>query len=99
MKLLLDPVSRVRLIGLAEGLSFLILLFIAMPLKYMYNMPATTKAVGAIHGILFVVYIFVVFAAHSELKWKFKKTAILLLASVIPFGTIYTDKKILKPQN
>lgn len=74
----------------------LLLLGVAMPLKYAYGIPEATKAIGMIHGVLFIVYIGVVVFAHWKLNWKFGRTALLLAASVIPFGTIYADRKVFK---
>ena len=93
---MLKTAGRLRIIGLAEGISLLLLMGIAMPLKYMMGMPEATKVIGMIHGLLFVVYVLLVIMAAIELNWKFKRTFFLLIASVIPFGTIYADRKIFK---
>lgn len=98
MELLKTAIGRLRIIGFFEGLSFLVLLFIAMPLKYIYKMPETNMVVGMIHGILFVLYIFGVIQATIDLSWNFKKIGLALAASVIPFGTFYADKKLFKPE-
>lgn len=85
-----------RKIAIAEGISFVVLLFIAMPLKYFAQMPMAVTIMGSIHGILFVA--FLVFA--REVKIDFKKSwkwiAIAFLASIIPFGTFYMDHKYWK---
>lgn len=95
--LLKTNTGRLRIIGLLEGLSFLILLGINMPMKYFYDSPAGVKIVGPIHGILFILYIFYVFIVASEQQWKlFQTTWKFLLASVFPFGTFYVDYTILK---
>ncbi len=96
MSLLSSSHGRLRIVGLAEGISLLILLGIAMPLKYVLGMPEATKAIGMIHGLLFVVYVLMIIMAHIEMNWKFKQTSLLLLASVVPFGTIYADRKVFK---
>lgn len=94
--LLKTQVGRLRLIGYVEGLSLLILLFIAVPLKYMANDPSLTKAMGPIHGALFLLFIFNTLSVGVEQKWKFKQTTYkVMLACIIPFGTFYIDKKIL----
>lgn len=94
--LLKTRVGRLRLIGYIEGLSLLILLFIAVPLKYMANNPSFTKAMGPIHGALFLLFIFNTLSVGVEQKWKFKQTTYkVMLACIIPFGTFYIDKKIL----
>lgn len=91
-----NTAGRLRIVGLAEGISLLLLIGIAMPLKYMLDIPEATKAIGMIHGLLFVAYVLLVIMAAIELRWKFKRTFFLLAASVIPFGTIYADRKIFK---
>lgn len=94
--LLKTQVGRLRLIGYIEGLSLLILLFIAVPLKYMANNPSLTKAMGPIHGALFLLFVFNTLSVGVEQKWKFKQTTYkVMLACIIPFGTFYIDKKIL----
>jgi integral membrane protein len=90
-------VGRLRLLGFVEGVSFLILLFIAMPMKYMFNDPTLVEIVGAIHGVLFLLFVVVALLVAVEQKWKFTDlTWKVLLASVIPFGTFYIDNKILR---
>jgi integral membrane protein len=79
-------------VGFAEGVSFLILLFIAMPLKYFMNMPLPVKIVGMLHGVLFVSFVIILLKATWEYKWKLKTAAIGLLLSFLPFGTFYLDR-------
>lgn len=85
-----------RINAFLEGISFLVLLGIAMPLKYMYNKPEMVKIVGMAHGLLFISYIFLVVVVRDQLKWDMKKTILALAASVFPFGTFYADKKLFK---
>lgn len=86
--------THVRLSGLLEGISFLLLLFIAMPLKYWADMPLFVRYIGMAHGILFVWYLISVALVRSEYRLSTRDTAIALLASLLPFGTFYADKKI-----
>ena len=88
-----------RSISFLEGVSLLILLFIAMPLKYIWENPSYVKVVGMAHGILFIAYVFFALIVKSKLKWNFKTLAIVLIASVIPFGTFYIDKKYLSEKH
>ena len=88
--------SQLHLSALLEGVSFLVLLGIAMPLKYMADMPLMVKYVGWAHGVLFVWYIICVLLARETFKLSFKATAIALAGSVLPFGTFYADKHIFK---
>ncbi len=85
-----------RLISILEGLSFLILLGIAMPLKYIYNIPEAVQAIGMAHGILFILYLFGAFFMKQKLSWSFQTLLIVILCSVLPFGPFYADKKYLK---
>lgn len=87
-------VNIYRKIALLEGLSFLLLLFIAMPLKYMLDKPQMVKIVGMAHGVLFIAYIILVIFIREILKWNFKQTILALVASVLPFGTFYAEKKL-----
>lgn len=89
-------IGRLRLIGLLEGLSFLVLLGIAMPAKYLYGNPSLVRSVGLIHGILFLLFVFNTLSVGVEQQWKFRNTTWkVLLASILPFGTFYIDRKIL----
>ena len=85
-----------RLIAFLEGLSYLLLLFIAMPVKYIIGDPTYVKLLGMPHGLLFVAYIvFAIFISVNK-KWNLKTTFIVFLASILPFGTFYIDKKYLR---
>lgn len=87
---------HLRLSGLIEGISYLVLLLIAMPLKYWADMPQAVSVVGMAHGVLFVWYVISVLVAKFEFRLSYKITALALLASLIPFGTFYADAKIFK---
>lgn len=92
--------SRFRLISIIEGLSYLILVFIAMPLKYMFDSPMAVKLVGMGHGVLFILFFIALALAMIKYKWRF--TGFLLFVySLIPFGFILIDKIIMKnpPKN
>jgi integral membrane protein len=88
-----------RRIALLEGISLLILLFIAMPLKYFMDLPLAVKYFGWIHGILFIVYVVFLLKVWIELKWKFQKVVLAFLASIFPFGTFLLDKKLKEDVN
>tara|TARA_R110002074_G_scaffold96401_7_gene209487 strand:- start:231 stop:506 length:276 start_codon:yes stop_codon:yes gene_type:complete len=85
-----------RVVSFLEGTSYLLLLFIAVPIKYWMNDPQYVKLLGMPHGLLFVAYIVLAFLIKSELKWNTKTFGIVLLASILPFGTFYVDKKYLR---
>lgn len=90
---MLTTVKSLRLIGIAEGFSFLILLLIAMPLKYWAGWPLAVKYVGWAHGLLFILYIIAVFAAIKAMNWGFRDVAIALIASLLPAGTLVLDRR------
>ncbi|MCU0444762.1 MAG: DUF3817 domain-containing protein [Microscillaceae bacterium] len=86
--------GRLRVLAFVEGVSFLIILFITMPLKYIFQMPEPNQVFGLAHGILFVLYVLAVVQIKIEQNWKLSTTFWALLASVVPFGTFWADKKI-----
>lgn len=89
--------GRLRIIGFLEGISLLVLLFIAVPLKYWQQDPAFVKFLGPVHGALFLLFIFNTISVGVAQNWKFKETTWkVILACFIPFGTFYVDKKILR---
>ena len=88
--------DHARISGVLEGISFLVLLGIAMPLKYLAGQPEMVRYVGSAHGVLFVWYVIAVLLVRFEYKLSNYKTALALASSFLPFGTFYTDKKILK---
>jgi integral membrane protein len=85
--------SWFRKVALAEGISFLVLLGIAMPLKYFANMPMAVTIVGGLHGVLFVAFIILAIEVKSDYKKDFKWLLKAGLASILPFGTIIMDKE------
>lgn len=88
-------IRQFRLIGKLEGLSFLLLLGIAMPLKYLAGIPEPVKMIGWAHGLLFILYLLYVAVAKWKLQWTFGQVFLAGLASVIPFGPFVVDKKLL----
>lgn len=90
--------KRFRWISLIEGISFLVLLLIAMPLKYVFDMPLMVKYVGWAHGILFIVYIYMVFPTAHKLNWNFSRTFLALMASILPFGPYIFNRNLKKDQ-
>lgn len=94
----LTDLGRFRTVAIFEGISFLVLLFIAMPLKYLADKPQAVNIVGWIHGFLFVLYMITGLMVMISLKWSLKKTATAVFASIIPFGPFILDKKILQKE-
>jgi integral membrane protein len=82
-----------KIISFLEGISYILLLFFAMPLKYLGNNEILVKILGWPHGILFVLYLYISFIIQIRLKkWKMKEFFIVIIASFIPFGTFYINK-------
>jgi integral membrane protein len=77
------------LVGHIEGISFLALLLIAMPLKHFFNMPLAVTIVGSIHGILFIAFLWQLFNLFQKKIWGVKKCAWALLLSILPAGTFF----------
>ena len=86
--------ERFRTIAKIEGISFLVLLFIAMPLKYALGILIATKIVGMIHGALWMGYLWLQYEASNEEKWGMSFNVLAFIMSVVPFGTIYLDKRL-----
>lgn len=87
-------VHRFRIIGIAEGISFLVLLLVAMPLKYFFHIPEAVKVFGWIHGALFIAFIYFAFEVTGALKKNFTWFAIAFAAAIIPTGTFVFDRKL-----
>jgi integral membrane protein len=85
-----------RVISFLEGVSYILLLFIATPIKYFAGNDAYVKLLGMPHGLLFIAYIFIAIVLKYDLNWKPKTFLIILGASVIPFGTFYINKEYLR---
>lgn len=85
-----------RVLGYLEAMSFLGLLFIAMPLKYIWGEPLAVRILGSVHGGLFVVYILAAFVLAEKLNWSLKTLFYSWLAAVLPLGTIVFDRKYLR---
>lgn len=90
-----NQIKAFRIISTLEAISFLVLLGIAMPLKYVWNMPQMVKTVGSLHGFLFVVYVLGAIYMWRKLEWSFKTLLIVIVCSVLPFGPFYVEKKYL----
>ena len=89
---------RFRMIGIAEGISFLVLLLIAMPLKYFFNFPEAVKVVGWAHGALFVAFIYFAFEVMGSLKKSFFWLLKAFVAAFIPLGTFIFDRELKKQE-
>lgn len=91
-------IQRFRWIAILEGLSFLILLFIAMPLKYWWDMPALVTYMGWAHGVLFISYIIFAVPMFTKVKWPGERMYGVGVASLLPFGTFVMERRWLRGQ-
>ena len=90
--------SRLRIIGDIEGISYLLLLGLAMPLKYLAGWPAAVTIAGSVHGLLFVGFLYALMEVWYRQKWSFLKVAGAFALSLIPFGTFYLSRQIRKEE-
>ncbi len=95
-RMLSTRIGRFQITAFLEGVSFLLILVVTMPLKYLYDMPEPNQVIGMAHGILFVLYVFQSIALTIENKWSFKTLFILFVASILPFGTFYFVPRVLR---
>jgi integral membrane protein len=86
--------SWLRRVGLAEGVSYLLLLGVAMPLKYLADMPLAVKVVGWLHGVLFLALGFLLLSTMRERSWPLRRGAMVLLAALLPFGPFVIDGRL-----
>lgn len=88
--------DRLRLVAFWEGVSFLVLLGVAMPLKYLAGWPTAVRVVGTVHGILFILYVAAVIAVVRQHAWPWRRIALVLVASLLPAGPFVVEAKILR---
>ena len=88
-------INLFKIVSFLEGVSYILLLFVGVPLKYWAGNAFLVKFLGMPHGLLFLAYIVIALLIRSRMKWNFQTTFIVLIASLIPFGTFYTSKKYL----
>ena len=94
----LKPLQLLRKTGIAEGVSFLVLLLIAMPLKYIFDFPLAVKYVGWAHGVLFIAYVSLAFFVKETYNLPFKKFLLAFIAAWLPLGTFIYDKQLKKEE-
>jgi integral membrane protein len=90
----MTALRRLRLVALLEGASFLVLLFIAMPLKYLAGFPLAVRIVGSIHGFLFLVFLAALYRTATEREWPRQRSFTAFVSSVVPFGTFVFDRSL-----
>jgi integral membrane protein len=94
MGLLDTPQGKFRLVAWLEGLSFLVLLGVAMPLKYLLGLPMAVRVVGSLHGLLFVAYVVAVVEAVGSGRWSRGRAFWAMVAAVLPFGAFVFEAKL-----
>ncbi len=92
-------IKAFKLIAILEGVSLLLILFVTMPLKYGFDQGLPNQIIGMAHGFLFLAYVVLAFLVKPELNWNFKTLVIVLLCSIIPFGTFWMERKYLEKSN
>lgn len=96
MNLFTTAIGRLRVVGMLEGISYLLLLGVAMPLKYFAGQPEAVRVVGMAHGVLFLLYVAATAQAAFKHRWTLGRTALIGAASLFPFGPFYVDAKFLR---
>ena len=91
-------IKSLRVVGFLEGISFLLLIFIAMPLKYIWDNPILVKYVGMGHGVLFIAFLVVLFVVCEKQKWSLKMFLLGLIASILPFVPFFFYHKLKKSE-
>jgi integral membrane protein len=86
-----------RIAAILEGISYLLLFGLSMPLKYWAKIPEPNIYIGYAHGVLFIAFVVLAIVFCKEKKWGLRRFIILLIASLLPFGTFYIDQKYLQP--
>lgn len=90
-------INQLRIIGFVEGVSYLVLLFVAMPLKYLAGWPDAVRVVGMAHGVLFMMFVVWVLIVGRQSRWRFSRYMCAGVASVVPFGTFVFDRTLRQP--
>jgi integral membrane protein len=94
-----SALGRLRIVGMVEGASFLLLLGIAMPLKYIWGMPHYVTVVGAAHGALWIAYLIALVDVRFARRWDMRRVAIAFIASIVPFGPFLLDPRLRREQH
>lgn len=92
-------IKQLRLAAILEGISYLLLLGITMPLKYLADMPEPNMFVGYAHGLLFIWYIGLVLLVAYRYRWPFSATALALAASLLPAATFFVESRMLRKES
>lgn len=94
MPMLRTPIGRLRLVAMIEAFSYLALLFVAMPLKYVWGVPLAVRVAGPVHGLLFVAFLIALFRAADAHGWTWRRSALVFATSLVPFATFWIDRSL-----
>jgi integral membrane protein len=90
----MNPVRLLRTVGLLEGASYILLLFVAMPLKYFFALPMAVRITGMAHGVLFILFVYALLRAAQSRRWPWKRAGMVFVAALLPFGPLFIDKML-----
>ncbi|WP_437641603.1 DUF3817 domain-containing protein [Sorangium sp. So ce854] len=90
----MTALRQLRLVAIVEGVSYLLLLFIAMPLKYLADLPLAVRIVGSAHGLLFVLFLAALLRAAVARRWSLGRSSLAFVSSIVPFGTFVFDRSL-----
>jgi integral membrane protein len=90
----MNELRQLRLVAFSEGLSFLVLLLVAVPLKHIWGLPLAVRIVGSVHGALFLIFLVALFRAAAEREWPLRRSLLAFVSSIVPFGTFVFDSSL-----
>lgn len=91
---MITALRHLRLVALLEGSSFLVLLFVAMPLKYLAGLPLAVRIAGSVHGLLFMLFMAALYRAGRKRDWPLRRSLLAFVSSIVPFGTFMFDRSL-----
>lgn len=97
--MLTTPLGQFRIVSFSEGLSYLLLLFVAMPMKYMAGEPLMVRIFGSIHGALFVFFMISLIYTAFDRSWRMNRVLLAFGASIVPFGAFFLERSLKKEMN
>ena len=90
----MNALAQLRIAALVEGISFVLLLFVAMPLKYVAGLTIAVRIAGSVHGFSFLWFVSALFRASDERRWTLRTGLSLFAWSLVPFGALVVDRTI-----
>src|SRR5688572_17876718 len=90
----MTALRQLRIVALLEGSSFVALLFIAMPLKYLAGLPLAVRIAGSVHGLLFLMFMAALYRAGRQRDWPLRRSVLAFVSSIVPFGTFFFDRSL-----